>query len=65
MLGSVAKNLIWEISDKTPYMKDNWHNSFSENCLCTHEKVVLCRQSGACGFLSGNHMYIVSMTRNT
>ena len=30
-----------------------------------HEKGVLCRQSGACGFLSGNHIYIVSCNHDT
>jgi len=28
-----------------------------------HEKRVLCRQSGTCGFLSGNHIYIVMSTK--
>ncbi len=29
-----------------------------------HEKGVLCRQLGTCGFLSGNHIHIVRCSRN-
>ena len=46
---------------KTPHEKANCRNCLYKRRLCVESKGVLCRQSGAFGILSGNHIYIVSL----
>jgi hypothetical protein len=48
---------------KTPKKKENWPRSLTKNYLWILSKGVLCRQFGHCGFLSGNHIYIVRRHR--
>ena len=54
--------VIWK-PDKTPHTNANYLKSFPEHRLCVQGNGVLCRQLGSCGFLSGNHIYIVRIRK--
>ena len=54
----------WDVMRK-PYKtldkKEDRRKCFQKGLLHVAEERVLCRQLGSCGFLSGNHIYIVSL----